>query len=107
MVAEAVAFSPIINVPFNPGFECCQIAWFKVLDVVGQPEGNYEGFLGVVGAEKLFAQLENCLLILGFYLVPIFFGYFANSSSFDPIVFYLFFKEALKTSLYLRVCVSF
>ena len=48
MVAEAVAFSPIVDVPFNPSFESCQIAWFKVLDVVGQPKGNYESFFSVV-----------------------------------------------------------
>ena len=69
MVAEPVAFSPIVNVAFNPPLESRQIARLKMVDVVWKPEGNDESFLGVSRNGKVPHITQKSLVYPKFLLV--------------------------------------
>ena len=47
MVAEAIAFCPVVDVAFDPAFKRGYVRGFEALEI-GEASGNDSGFLEVV-----------------------------------------------------------
>ena len=95
MVAEAVAFCPVVDVAFNPTLKRGYVRGFEAIEVAWKPIGNDDRLPRGSLSCRVPRINGKFLVYLRFDLGPIFFCDFSNSCGFDSVDFDVFFEEML------------